>query len=224
MINRDYFYSEYREVFGNIKQPTVDELNFLLGKFDTSSVFDTAEKIAYALATIKRETANTFAPVNEGYWITNNRVGKLYNYYKINNPGALRTIFPNGLYGPNYLGRGYVQVTHNFNALKLEKRTGKPYLKNPDLLLERKNAFESMEIGMSEGIFTGKKLSNYFAEGKCDFYNARKIINGLDAASEIARDAELFLRCIQFSIDVQAEAINGTDVEVSPGPKPADVS
>lgn len=199
IIDRECFYSGWRTYFGKLQQPKVDRINFLLDEFDKSSVFDTRSKIAYAFATIKRETAETFAPVEEGYWITSNRVQKLYNYYANHNPGALKTIFPNGKNGINYLGRGYVQATHNFNAKKLEDRTGKPYVKNPDLLLEKHNAFEAMEIGMSEGIYTGKKLSNYFTDGGYDFYNARKIINGLDAASEIANNAELFFNIIKFN-------------------------
>lgn len=198
-IDREYFYSGWRACFGKLQQPKVDRVNFLLEEFDKSSVFDTRAKTAYSFATIKRETAETFAPVEEGYWMTSNRVQKLYNYYANHNPGALSTIFPNGKNGINYLGRGYVQVTHNFNALKLEKAFGIPFFSNPDLLLEPDNAFKSMEHGMNTGLFTGKKLANYFTNDGYDFYKARKIINGLDAASEIANNAELFFNIIKFT-------------------------
>jgi len=96
-IDREFFYAGWRLHFGKLQQPLVDRVNFLLDEFDKSTVFDTKAKIAYALATIKRETAETFAPVKEGYWITKNRVQTLYNYYYKNNRPALRTIFPNGL-------------------------------------------------------------------------------------------------------------------------------
>lgn len=197
-IDREFFYAGWRLHFGKLQQPLVDRVNYLLDKFDASTVFDTKAKISYALATIKRETAETYAPVKEGYWITKNRVQSLYNYYYKNNRAALKTIFPAGLAGTNYLGRGYVQATHNYNAQKLQNRTGKPYLSNPDLLLEPDNAFEAMEVGMNEGIYTGKKLSNYFTDGAYDFYGARRIINGLDAAKEIADNAEIFFNIIKF--------------------------
>jgi len=198
MIDREFFYTGWRKNFGKLNQPVVNEVNFLLDNFDNSPVFDTKGKIAYGFSTIKRETAETFAPVNEGYWITSNRVSKLYSYYKINNPGALKTIFPNGINGINYLGRGYVQVTHDFNAKKLQNLTGIPFFSNPDLLLKREYAFKAMELGMWGGIFTGKKLTDYFNETRLDFLNARKIINGLDAAREIAANAEIFFKIIKF--------------------------
>lgn len=197
-IDRDFFYNGWRNKFGKLKEPVVQEVNILLDKFDVSKVFDTKAKIAYAFATIKRETAETFAPVNEGYWITTNRVAKLYNYYAINNPGALSTIFPNGKNGTNYLGRGYVQTTHIFNAQKLKDITGIDFVSNPDLLLKRDNAFLAMEIGMARGIYTGKKLSDYFNGSEYDFYRARKIINGLDAAAEIQDNANKFFSLIKF--------------------------
>jgi hypothetical protein len=40
--------------------------------------------------------------------------------------------------------------------------------------------------GMWKGIFTGKRLSDYIGNGKHDYMQARRIINGMDRASEIA--------------------------------------
>lgn len=99
MINRKLFFAGYKSKFGNLNQRQVNGLEFLLTEFDKSILFDTKAKISYALATIKRETADTFQPVKEGYWITNNRVQKLYSYYYNHNRHALDTIFPNGLAG-----------------------------------------------------------------------------------------------------------------------------
>ncbi len=36
--------------------------------------------------------------------------------------------------------------------------------------------------GMVKGMFTGKKLDDYFNAAKTDFFNARRIVNGLDQA------------------------------------------
>lgn len=198
VIDRTHFFDTCRANFGKFKQAQVTGLDFLLNKFDESTDFDTKSKIAYALATIKRETAETYHPVQEGYWITTNRVNKLYNYYANHNPGALGTIFPNGKAGENYLGRGYVQITHNFNYSKLGIALGIPLLENPELALEEENAFKIMEYGMVNGSFTGKKLSHYFTDDGYDFLNARKIINGMDAAVEIANNAKLFFKAIKF--------------------------
>jgi len=75
IIDKKHFYDSYREIFGVIKDPVVKALDFLLDKFDASEVFSTKARISYALATIKRETAETFEPVSEGYWIKGDSVG-----------------------------------------------------------------------------------------------------------------------------------------------------
>jgi len=199
MINRQKFYEGFRSKFGKLVQPKVDAINFLLDEFDKSELFDSKAKIAYAFATIMRETAETFQPVKEGYWITNNRVQKLYNYYYNHNRHALDTIFPNGLAGKNYLGRGRIQTTHNYNYKNIGDKLGIDLLNNPDLALDNETDWKILELGFSTGIWTGKKLSNYINDDIVDYYNARKIVNGLDHAREIANDAEKFYNIIEFS-------------------------
>jgi hypothetical protein len=222
IIDKKHFYDSYREVFGVIKDPVVKALDFLLDKFNASEVFSTKARISYALATIKRETAETFEPVLEGYWIKGDRLGKLYNYYQTHNPGALTTIFPNGKREPAYYGRGYVQLTHSFNYNKFTNILKLDLVNRPHEALDREIAFKIMEFGMENGSYTGKKLSNYFTDEGYDFYKARKIINGLDAASEIAHNAELFMGCINF-IEAPAESIDGEDREVNPEPHKGDL-
>ena len=41
-------------------------------------------------------------------------------------------------------------------------------------------------IGMRDGTFTGKRLADYFTAKTSDWVNARKIVNGLDRAKDIA--------------------------------------
>ncbi len=130
--------------------------------------------------------------------MSSNRVGKLYSYYTNHNPHALSTIFPNGKDGANYLGRGYVQLTHNFNYDELGKALSLDLLANPDLALDAGNAFDIMEYGMVHGSFTRKKLSDYFNDDGYDFYTARKIINGLDTAHEIAGHTAVIFSAIKF--------------------------
>jgi hypothetical protein len=50
---------------------------------------------------------------------------------------------------------------------------------------------------MERGLFTGKKLSDYFNDKKTDWRNARRIINGLDKADTIARYAQNFYNCLK---------------------------
>ena len=49
---------------------------------------------------------------------------------------------------------------------------------------------------MSKGLFTGKKLDDYFNIDETDFYHARKIINLVDKAELIKEYAEKFYQVI----------------------------
>jgi putative chitinase len=56
-----------------------------------------------------------------------------------------------------------------------------------------------MSYGMRNGSFTGKKLSDYINQNKCDYSNARRIINGVDRQALIAgyaNNIEMLLRAV----------------------------
>ena len=89
----------------------------------------------------------------------------------------------------NCYGRGLVQITWPDNYTKFEKITGKPLRANPDLALDLETSYIILREGMHVGYFTGKKLSDYINAQQCDYVNARRIINGLDKAVEIAKIA-----------------------------------
>lgn len=203
-INRKKFYDTYKAHFGRLKQEQVNAINFLLEKLEIGR-FKLETQMAYILASVKHETADTFEPVVEGYWIKSNRELKLFNYYKQHNRGALATIFPNGsLSGKTYEGRGYIQLTHNFNYEKFG------LLDCPSLALQPETAFMIMEKGLANGMFTGKSLQQYVNEEKTDYYNARKTINGLDRSSLIAGYAKTFENAIE--LVAEETAMQGYDV------------
>lgn len=193
-INRKAFFDNYRSKFGKLSQPLVDNLNFLLSKFDTGR-FKLPTQMAYMLATIKHETNNTFYPVMEGFYLKTGRIGKLYNYYSIHNPKAIKSIFPNGIEQPTYEGRGYVQITHDSNYAKFG------IADHPEKALEPETAFNIMESGMANGFFTGHTLQDFVNENETDYYSARRVINGKDKASLIAGYAEEFAECIELVSD-----------------------
>jgi hypothetical protein len=49
-----------------------------------------------------------------------------------------------------------------------------------------------MKIGMEKGLYTGKKLSDYINQSRCDYVQSRRIINGMDRAKLIADYAVFF--------------------------------
>lgn len=175
-----------------------DGLKFILDKLDASTVITRLSEYAYVLATIFHETNTTFEPVIEGYWIKQNRVSVLYNFYVNNYPHNLATIFPNGRDEPHYEGRGYVQLTHNYNYNKFGEMLGIDLFGNPDIAMQPEIAWKILELGMSKGLFTGKKLSDYFNDNRTNFYRARKIINGMDRAQDIANIANSYFYKLEF--------------------------
>lgn len=86
------------------------------------------------IGTIAVESASTFAPVEEAYWITD-RAARYAEYAKHNYGG-----------GPEYHGRGYIQTTHLYNYQRVFDITGVDVVSHPDLLLTPKLAAEAMII------------------------------------------------------------------------------
>jgi hypothetical protein len=71
------------------------------------------------------------------------------------------------------------------------------FLSNPDLLLQMEPSIWATFFAMRVGLYTGKKLSDYFSDKKEDWVNARRIINGVDCAVIIAGFAKAFYEAIK---------------------------
>ncbi len=200
MINRDKFYSGYRDSFGKLDNVQVSGLETMLNGFDDTEYFNLATQYAGILAQTARETNWTFKPQKEGYWIAEvKRKRTLYNYYLKNNPGAIKTIFP---YGWNsvltYEGRGRTQTTHINNYIAISEALGIDCVDNPDLLLEDKTDIKVMLHGYHTGLWTGKKLTDYINEQRTDYKGQRRVVNGLDAWREIQANSIKFEKIIYF--------------------------
>jgi hypothetical protein len=134
-------------------------------------------QIAYVLATTEWETANTFKPVREAYWMSEEWRRKNLRY------------FP-------YYGRGYVQLTWRANYQKYSSILGVDLVNNPDKVLEPNVSLFILVHGCKNGTFTGMKIEDYIHNGATDFYNARRVINGIDKAQEIANIARQWTKKI----------------------------
>lgn len=185
-INREIFYKGYRERFGKLNQSQVDGLNYLIECFEKSRLINRLSEFAYILATIKHETAETYQPICErGAW----------NYFKylIGKLGIKNLAEAN-----MYKGRGYVQLTGKINYMLFTELLGIDFISSPELAQNKLYAWIILETGMSRGLFTGKKLGDYIKENSRDFFNARRIINGLDKAGTIAGYANDFYEILEF--------------------------
>jgi hypothetical protein len=134
------------------------------------------DQAAYVLATVEWETAGTFKPVEEAYYL-----------------GSKADAYRQGLRYYPYYGRGYVQLTWENNYRKYAQIMGLDLVGNPTLALEPKTALFILVHGFKTGAFTGKKLTDYINGDGADFVEARRCINGTDKAEEIAGLAEKYL-------------------------------
>lgn len=179
---------------GYLTQHQFDGINALLAAWDAPGALALAGTTiiprrwrAYALATVWWETDFTMQPVPEI------GAGRGYKYGQ-----------PDGPYGQCYYGRGYPQLTWYRNYLQAQSRLsvagvlapGQDVCKTPDLACDPTVSSFILISGMTQGWFTGKKLEDYFPiedASAADWYGARRIINGLDHAADIAFAAQTFM-------------------------------
>jgi hypothetical protein len=158
MINRDKFFAGVRtRIFaGHISQGQFDGLTRILAEWDRRALTD-LRWLAYMLATVFHETSQTMQPVREGG-------GEAYLRSKVYYP---------------WVGEGLVQVTWETNHRKFGAT-------KPGQLMTWPIALRALFDGMIKGMFTTKKLADYFSGAREDWTGARKIINGTDRAELIA--------------------------------------
>jgi putative chitinase len=182
-FNHTTFFNGYKEIYGKLNQTQVSGLDNLLGYIEIDNDVTDLRWAAYMLATVKHECADTFQPITE-------RGAKSYfNKYEMGT--AIGKRLGNTVKGDGYLyrGRGYVQITGRANYKKLDGALGlsgeDDLVVHPDHALHPDIAYRIMSYGMRNGTFTGKKLQDYINATKCDYTNARRIINGQDQAAKI---------------------------------------
>lgn len=142
-------------------------------------------QIAYVLATVEWETAQTFKPVREAFWWDDKHGFEQAEKMRSEN-STIKRYFP-------YYGRGYVQLTWQSNYEKYGRILGIDLVNNPDLAMENNVALFILVHGFKTGSFTGRQISDYINESQTDFVNARRCINGMDHAHDIARIADRYL-------------------------------
>jgi predicted chitinase len=176
-FDKEVFFDEVREhlFHGVLSQEQVTGMNFILREWRNRFEFGGDYRhLAYMLATTYHECAFRMVPITE-YGSQSYLQSKPY--------------YP-------YIGRGFVQLTWDYNYKKAGSAVEEDLLSFPDMALRPDLAAIIMFDGMRDGWFTGKKLSSYFSKNVDDPYNARRIINGTDRASEIAGYHDKFLSAI----------------------------
>lgn len=198
-INKDAFFDAVKQpLFKNrFRQEQVDGLNALLDATLIEAEWP-LEWVAYALATAYHETAFTMQPINE--------YGNDSYFFRMYDKDGDRPHVAKDLGnteagdGVKFHGRGYVQLTGRANYEKMGEIFDLPLTDYPEMVLEEDVAAAILVYGMENGSFTGKSLEDYFNDAQNDPINARRIINRLDKAEEIAEHYNLFLLALNKSV------------------------
>lgn len=134
---------------------------------------------AYLLATAYWETNRTMQPVEEAYYL-----------------GAHAEAYRQRLRYYPWHGRGFVQLTWEANYIRAGQVLGVDLISDPDRARDPTIAADVLVIGSRDGWFTGRRLRDYITRDTVDFRGARRIINGNDAAAQIADIATDYLAAL----------------------------
>lgn len=202
MINRRFFFDTVRrDLFaGRLRPGQIDGLNAILDRFEETMPEGDDRWLAYMLATAYHETAATMQPVRET--LAQNDEKAIAALDRAMAAGRLKTVktpyWRLDAKGQSWLGRGFVQLTHRRNYEAMAKATGIDLLARPERAMEKDVAITILFRGMIDGLFSGKRLADYFAGDMEDWTGARRIINGLDRAALVAGYAKAFYAALSY--------------------------
>jgi hypothetical protein len=184
-LDKSLFFATVRNKLGPLKTAQVSGIETVLAAANGLPL----AWASYMLATAWHETNKTMQPVREAYWLSEDWRKTHLRYY------------------PHY-GRGYVQITWDYNYAKADEELAKAGLitagelvANPELAMRADIAAFIMRRGMVEGWFTGVSFAAVLpAQGvatRTQYMNARTIINGRDKADLVEDYAQAFERALR---------------------------
>lgn len=164
--------------------------------------------IAYIIATAFHETGGTFNPGKESLNYSVSALKSKFSRERISlvdadkygrkagqkaNQSAIANLIYGGAWGLRQLGNRLIGDGWRFIGRGLVQLTGRRNYEifgladNPDGAMVLEKAVEILVKGMHDGVFTGKKLSDFYSGGVFRAVDARAIVNGTDKASLISR-------------------------------------
>src|SRR5215472_17508838 len=176
-IDHGKFIGLYKAQYGALNDSQASGMDKLLGFLEQDKDVGDVRWAAYILATVKEECADEWQPVEE------RGKGQGYPY---GNPvpvtGGVGKTYLNA-----YYGRGYPQLTGAdlYRKMSQDLNLGDQLLIHPERALDPTISYNALSFGMRKGAFTGVGLGSFINGSQCDYVNARKIVNGLDAAKQI---------------------------------------
>jgi hypothetical protein len=180
--------------------------------------------LAYMLATAYHETAGHMQPVietrqpgekkNPSVAIAIARLDKAFAAGKLS--WVKTPYWRKDADGKSWLGRGFVQITHKANYAKLSGPAGVDLVRDPDAALTVGVALTIMFDGMAHGLFTGRALGDYLDGARVDYRNARRVINGVESADNVAHYAHVFEAALLAAGYAPTPATSATAKPVAP--------
>lgn len=177
--------------------------------------------LAYILATAWHETGTWMAPVREGFKATDEEA--FAHVQRLIERRGLRDYVSRKENGKSYYGRGFVQLTWDYNYKRMgeELGVGDRLYDDPDLVMEPGTAAKVICRGMVKGLYSpGHNLPRYLGNEHYDWHNARRIVNGLDKAAEIAEYARKFYEAIVPAIAAAPAPVPSPAPIPAPAPAP----
>jgi hypothetical protein len=174
ILDTDQFLSEIRPF-------AQENLPLVLNQCLNNGVVDRGQ-IAYVFATAEHEShfGRFMMEIDDGWYLEGRE--DLEN----TEPGD----------GPRFKGRGFIQITGRRNYRIWSSKLGINLIDNPEKAALPEIAAIILVRGMSDGSFTGVGLSDFILGDRRDFFNARRIVNALDRADDIAQIAEYYFKAI----------------------------
>lgn len=187
-INHRPFFLGYIKAFGELTVEQADGLRALLASIEADESLDENDicPVAYLLATVKHECADTWHPIVE------RGQRHYFDQYEPHTDKGRRLGNTEPGDGYKYRGRGYVQITGRANYARMSDVLGLPLVEFPAQAFIPAVAYSILSLGMRGGLFTGKAMSEYCEGRESDYVGARRIINGVDQAKLIAGYAVQF--------------------------------
>jgi len=228
-MNHEAFFAAIRPAFGNrLSQPQVDGMQAVLDEARAARVTD-AHHVAQILAQVRRETGGYMSPIKETVMPSHKdknpsdaevmqRLERAWARGKL--PWVKTPYWRDGAFG-----RGPIQITHWRNYEKIGAAIGVDLRRKPDLALTTSVGARIAVIGMRDGLFTGKKLSDYAFPAALDAApskNPRRIVNGKDGSdAEVAKFHRQFhAALVKAGWSEKAEAAPAKPARRAAAPKP----
>ncbi|MCA2374514.1 hypothetical protein ATU3B_23075 [Agrobacterium genomosp. 3 str. CIP 111-78] len=193
--NQTTFFSYIRRApfGGRLTQSQIDGVNVILAQWEYYKLID-RRWLAHTLAEIFHETGGRMQPVRETFATSDAQAkSRLEAAWKAGKLSSVKLPY----WRDGWFGRGDIQITHEKNYARLGERLSVDLVGNPSLAMDPVISARIAIVGMAEGLFTGKKLSDYFNDKVDDAEGARRIVNGTDKAKLIAGYHKNFLDAIE---------------------------